>query len=37
MIVGILETGEVNEALRAPYGDYPAMFERFLGDADPDL
>ena len=37
MIVGILETGEVNEALREPYGDYPAMFERFLGDADPDL
>lgn len=31
MLIGILETGEVNDALRGAHGAYPAMFERLLG------
>lgn len=37
MKIGILETGEVHPDLRARHGDYPAMFQRLLGDADPAL
>lgn len=37
MLVGILETGKVNEALVPAHGEYPAMFEGLLGPADPDL
>jgi GMP synthase-like glutamine amidotransferase len=37
MKIGILETGEVHPDLKARHGDYPAMFERMLGAADPDL
>jgi GMP synthase-like glutamine amidotransferase len=37
MRVGILETGEVAEGLRAVHGDYPAMFDRLLRGVDPDL
>lgn len=37
MRVGIIETGKVNEALRARHGDYPAMFEALLGRAEPTL
>ncbi len=37
MKIGILETGEVHPDLRARHGDYPAMFRRLLGDADPAL
>jgi GMP synthase-like glutamine amidotransferase len=31
MKIGILQTGQAPEALRAETGDYPAMFERLLG------
>jgi GMP synthase-like glutamine amidotransferase len=37
MKIGILETGEVHPDLRDRHGDYPAMFERLLGAADPTL
>lgn len=37
MRIGILETGEVAEGLRARHGDYPAMFRELLGAADPTL
>ena len=37
MKIGILETGEVHPDLRERHGDYPAMFERLLGAADPAL
>lgn len=37
MRIGILETGEVAEELRARHGDYPAMFAALLGAADPGL
>lgn len=37
MRIGIIETGKVNEALRARHGDYPAMFQALLGRADPAL
>ncbi len=37
MRVGILETGEVAEDLRAVHGDYPAMFARLLRSVDPSL
>ncbi|MFO1144817.1 MAG: type 1 glutamine amidotransferase [Amaricoccus sp.] len=37
MKIGILETGEVHPDLRERHGDYPAMFERLLGAADPKL
>jgi GMP synthase-like glutamine amidotransferase len=37
MRVGILETGEVAEDLRAVHGDYPAMFARLLRGVDPSL
>lgn len=37
MRIGILETGEVSEDLRARHGDYPAMFARLLGAVDPSL
>jgi GMP synthase-like glutamine amidotransferase len=37
MRIGILETGEVAEDLRARHGDYPAMFARLLGAIDPTL
>lgn len=37
MKITILETGRPPEALRGTHGDYPAMFERLLGAADPAL
>ena len=37
MKIGILETGEVQPALKARFGDYPAMFQALLGAADPSL
>lgn len=37
MRIGILETGEVAEDLRARHGDYPAMFRALLSAADPSL
>ncbi len=37
MRLGILETGEVAEPLRTVHGDYPSMFARLLGAADPSL
>ncbi len=37
MLIGIVETGKVNEALAARHGHYPAMFERLLGRLDPGL
>ena len=37
MKIGILETGEVNPALRERHGDYPEMFERLLGAVDSSL
>ena len=37
MRIGILETGEVAEDLRARHGDYPAMFRGLLSQADPTL
>jgi GMP synthase-like glutamine amidotransferase len=37
MRIGILETGEVAEDLRARFGDYPAMFRALLSAADPTL
>lgn len=32
MKIGILQTGEVPDELRAKHGDYPVMFERLLAD-----
>jgi GMP synthase-like glutamine amidotransferase len=37
MRIGILETGEVAEDLRARHGDYSAMFARLLHAVDPAL
>jgi GMP synthase-like glutamine amidotransferase len=37
MKIGILETGEVAEALRDVHGDYPAMFRALLSAADESL
>ncbi|TPE48288.1 type 1 glutamine amidotransferase [Amaricoccus solimangrovi] len=37
MRIGILETGEVAEDLRARHGDYPAMFRELLSAVDPAL
>jgi GMP synthase-like glutamine amidotransferase len=37
MKIGILETGELAEDLRARHGDYPHMFAELLGAADPEL
>lgn len=37
MRIGILETGEVAEELRARHGDYPAMFRQLLSAVDPAL
>lgn len=37
MRIGILETGEVAEDLRARHGDYPEMFRQLLTAADPAL
>ncbi len=37
MRIGILETGEVAEDLRARHGDYPAMFRSLLSAVDPGL
>ena len=37
MQIGIIETGKVNESLRARHGDYPEMFETLLGRVDPSL
>jgi GMP synthase-like glutamine amidotransferase len=37
MKIGILETGEVHPDLKDRHGDYPAMFRRLLGAADPSL
>jgi len=37
MRIGILETGDVPDELRRRHGDYPAMFERLLRSADPNL
>ena len=34
MLIGILQTGKVNEALSPRYGEYPAMFEALLGRVD---
>ncbi len=36
MKIGILETGEVHEALVDKHGDYPSMFERLLRPYAPD-
>lgn len=35
--IGILQTGSVPEPLVPEHGDYPAMFERLLGNVRPDL
>lgn len=37
MKIGILETGEVNEALIGQHGDYPAMFSALLKASDEKL
>ncbi len=37
MKIGILETGEVNEALVGKHGDYPAMFAALLKASDQSL
>jgi GMP synthase-like glutamine amidotransferase len=37
MRIGVLETGEVPEDLRARHGDYPLMFSHLLREADPGL
>lgn len=37
MLIGIIETGKLNEAFRARHGDYPAMFAALLGPHDPRL
>lgn len=37
MLIGILETGKVNDDLVKRYGDYPRMFEDLLSAADPTL
>lgn len=37
MLIGILETGKVNETLVPRHGEYPPMFANLLGPADPDL
>jgi GMP synthase-like glutamine amidotransferase len=37
MKVGILEAGQLPEELKAKHGDYPGMFKRLLGPAEPDL
>lgn len=37
MKIGILKTGEVSPELKAPYGDYPAMFVRRLAGVASDL
>lgn len=37
MKIGILETGQLPEALSEKHGDYPGMFERLLRTADPAL
>ncbi len=34
MKIGILQTGKAPEELQGKHGDYPAMFERLLGDPD---
>jgi GMP synthase-like glutamine amidotransferase len=36
MLIGILETGEVHPDLARVHGDYPVMFRRLLGKADPE-
>ena len=37
MKIGILQTGDVNEALAPKYGAYPGMFARLLRPVDPDI
>ena len=37
MLIGILETGRVNETLIPHYGEYVPMFEAWLRPADPGL
>lgn len=37
MKIGILETGEVADDIRARYGDYPAMFARLFREVEPGL
>jgi len=37
MLIGILQTGDVPEALAPRYGEYAPMFETWLGPADPGL
>ncbi len=37
MLIGILQTGDVPEALVPRYGEYPPMFEALLSPADPAL
>lgn len=35
MKIGIVETGRPMDSLKQRHGDYPSMFERLLGEADP--
>lgn len=37
MKIGILETGRLPDELSRKHGDYPAMFERLLRSADPEI
>jgi len=37
MLIGILETGKVNESLIARHGEYPPMFADLLSPAGPEL
>ena len=37
MLIGVIETGKVSEPLKSRHGDYPAMFARLLGRADPGI
>ena len=37
MLIGILQAGRVNPALVPRHGEYPPMFEDWLGQADPGL
>jgi len=37
MLIGILQTGDVPEALAPRHGEYPPMFEAWLGPAGPGL
>lgn len=37
MHIGVIETGRPPEELAAEHGDYPSMFERLIGAADPSF